>query len=281
MFLVVPRGQSLCSQSGDSLFPSHIYSGFLMWRLLKPMGSFPLTSPSRGAARTFGEGLGETARLHHSSGAVTALANPRAISNYPSEPLYNAVENVLGAEMLWEHCDFKRTWNFLIPKSHEAAAFLVLGFVPLCLAGLYFCPAHAGMMEARCLEPSASHALARIFLLLPWKWGRFSWRTPVWVGLDCLRSWSWVRRETNVSKEKIPSLFYPEIQVDPLAKNAAIQHQVVSWHFFCVIRLWKIQILFPTATPKRALAADHSWDEIQMMDSSNFFLSTNFFSVCI
>lgn len=46
---------------------------------------------------------------------------------------------------------------------------------------------------------------------------------------------------------------------------------------FCVIRFWKIQIVFPTATPRRTLAADHSWDEIQMMDRSNYFFEHNFF----
>lgn len=46
---------------------------------------------------------------------------------------------------------------------------------------------------------------------------------------------------------------------------------------FSVIMFWKIQIVFPTATPRRTLAADHFWDEIQMMDSSNYFLRTNFF----
>lgn len=64
----------------------------------------------------------------------------------PWAPLQCSLNGSGCTEMLWEHCVFKGTWNFSIPKSHEVAAFPVLGLVPLCLAELNFCPAHAGMM---------------------------------------------------------------------------------------------------------------------------------------
>lgn len=142
IFLVVPRGQSLCSQSGDSIFPSHTYSGCLTWSLLKPARSFPLTSLRHGAVRDLwrGSGRGSQAaspavRSHPWPTHVPSVTAPLSI--FTMQLKFSGCTDALG--VLW-------TWNFLIPKSHEVAAFLVLGLAPLCLAVLYFCPAHTGMM---------------------------------------------------------------------------------------------------------------------------------------
>lgn len=133
--------QSFCGQSGESIFPSHIYSGCLTRSLLKSAGSFPLTPPSRGAVGTPGEGLGggsQTAPRPRAS----SLANRRVITKRTSEHLHDAVSadqgtDALGALWLQAHrkpLDTKIPWGGGIHRARPVAC-----LAPLCPAVLYFC----------------------------------------------------------------------------------------------------------------------------------------------
>lgn len=186
---------------------------------------------------TLGEGLGEAARLDHSWDVVTPLASPCAISGCPLSTC------TMQFKMLWCKDALGALW-FQVNMKLLDTKILGSGSIPCprpcsTLPGWALfqpcsCRDDAPAVEAWCPEHPASPCPGQD-LLLPQKWGHSSWRAPAWVGWDCLRSWSWMRRDTNLSKKKNLPFFYPEIQVDPLAKSDGIQHQVVSWYFFVLL----------------------------------------------
>lgn len=207
IFLSCHQRRVLCSQSGDSLFPSHIYSGYLMWPCWSLWAASHWLHQAMVLSGMLGEGLGEAARLHHSCGAVTPLASPCAISNCPLSTF------TVQFKWLWVHrdalgalcfqgnmklLDTKIPWSGSIPCPRPCTA--VPGWAEFLPCS---CRNDAPAVEAWCLEHSASPCSGPDLSSSPTEMRVFLLESPAWVGWDCLRSWSWMRRETNVSKKKI------------------------------------------------------------------------------